>query len=397
MRKAVKGNVSWIGYIDWELQHFHGDDYSIINGSSQNAYLIEEEKTVLMDTVWTPHRFDFVENLKKEIDLKKIDFIVANHGECDHSGSLTTILEEIPDVPIYCTENAVKSIEGQYGKRGWNFHVVKTGDSLEIGNGKKLIFLEMRMLHWPDSMATFLTGDNILFSMDAFGQHYAVEELFNDKANQCVLMKEAMKYYANIIAPFAPILRKKLEEITALNLPIEMIAPSHGAIWRENPMQIVEKYAEWAQDYQEDQVTIAFDTMWEGTTKIAYSIAEEIHRQSPDTVVKVFNISKSDKNEVMTEVFKSKAIAVGSPTVANSILSPVAGWLEFLKQLKFKKKKAAAFGCYGWSGESVKVLQESLKGAGFSVIPENIRAEWVAKEEDFAAIPALVSALLKTE
>ena len=397
MRKAVKGNVSWIGYIDWELQHFHGDDYSIINGSSQNAYLIEEEKTVLMDTVWTPHRFDFVENLKKEIDLKKIDFIVANHGECDHSGSLSTILEEIPDVPIYCTENAVKSIEGQYGKRGWNFHVVKTGDSLDIGNGKKLIFLEMRMLHWPDSMATFLTGDNILFSMDAFGQHYAVEELFNDKANQCVLMKEAMKYYANIIAPFAPILRKKLEEITALNLPIEMIAPSHGAIWRENPMQIVEKYAEWAQDYQEDQVTIAFDTMWEGTTKIAYSIAEEIHRQSPDTVVKVFNISKSDKNEVMTEVFKSKAIAVGSPTVANSILSPVAGWLEFLKQLKFKKKKAAAFGCYGWSGESVKVLQESLKGAGFSVIPENIRAEWVAKEEDFAAIPALVSALLKVE
>jgi len=397
MRKAVKGNVSWIGYIDWELQHFHGDDYSIINGSSQNAYLIEEEKTVLMDTVWTPHRFDFVENLKKEIDLKKIDFIVANHGECDHSGSLTTILEEIPDVPIYCTENAVKSIEGQYGKRGWNFHVVKTGDSLDIGNGKKLIFLEMRMLHWPDSMATFLTGDNILFSMDAFGQHYAVEELFNDKANQCVLMKEAMKYYANIIAPFAPILRKKLEEITSLNLPIEMIAPSHGAIWRENPMQIVEKYAEWAQDYQEDQVTIAFDTMWEGTTKIAYSIAEEIHRQSPDTVVKVFNISKSDKNEVMTEVFKSKALAVGSPTVANSILSPVAGWLEFLKQLKFKKKKAAAFGCYGWSGESVKVLQESLKTAGFSVIPENIRAEWVAKEEDFAAIPALVSALLKVE
>lgn len=397
MRKAVKGNVSWIGYIDWELQHFHGDDYSIINGSSQNAYLIEEEKTVLMDTVWTPHRFDFVENLKKEIDLKKIDFIVANHGECDHSGSLTTILEEIPDVPIYCTENAVKSIEGQYGKRGWNFHVVKTGDSLDIGNGKKLIFLEMRMLHWPDSMATFLTGDNILFSMDAFGQHYAVEELFNDKANQCVLMKEAMKYYANIIAPFAPILRKKLEEITSLNLPIEMIAPSHGAIWRENPMQIVEKYAEWAQDYQEDQVTIAFDTMWEGTTKIAYSIAEEIHRQSPDTVVKVFNISKSDKNEVMTEVFKSKALAVGSPTVANSILSPVAGWLEFLKQLKFKKKKAAAFGCYGWSGESVKVLQESLKAAGFQVIPENIRAEWVAKEKDFAAIPAMVSALLKVE
>ena len=147
MRKHVKGNVSWVGYIDWELESFHGDDYSIMNGSSQNAYLIEEEKTVLIDTVWTPHRFDFVENLKKEIDIHKIDFIVTNHGECDHSSSLTALMEEIPHTPIYCTANAVKSIEGQYGKHGWNFHVVKTGDSVDIGNGKQLVFVEMRMLH----------------------------------------------------------------------------------------------------------------------------------------------------------------------------------------------------------------------------------------------------------
>lgn len=240
MRKHVKGNVSWIGYVDWELESFHGDDYSIYNGSSQNAYLIEEEKTVLVDTIWVPHRFDFIENLKKEIDLHKIDYIIANHGECDHSGALTTLMEEIPDTPIYCTANAVRSIEGQYGKRGWNFYVVKTGDSLDIGNGKKLIFVEMRMLHWPDSMATYMTGDNILFSMDAFGQHYAVEELFNDKADQCLLNREAMKYFANILNPFAPILTKKLEEIGKLNLPIGMIAPSHGAIWRTDPLQIVE-------------------------------------------------------------------------------------------------------------------------------------------------------------
>lgn len=397
MRKQVKGNVSWVGYMDWELESFHGDDYSIMNGSSQNAYLIEEEKTVLIDTVWTPHRFDFVENLKQETDLHKIDFIVANHGECDHSGSLTALMKEIPDTPIYCTANAVKSIEGQYGKRGWNFHVVKTGDSVDIGNGKKLVFVEMRMLHWPDSMATYLTGDNILFSNDAFGQHYAVEELFNDKANPCVLNKEAMKYFANILNPFAPILKKKLTEIAALNLPIEMIAPSHGAIWRENPLQIVEKYAQWADAYQEDQVTVAYDTMWEGTAKIAHRISEEIHRQSPSTVVKVFRISKSDKNEVMTEVFKSKAIVVGSPTVSNSILSSVAGWMEFLRQLKFRKKRAAAFGCYGWSGESVKILQQRLKDAGFEVIGENVRSLWNPDESDFANIPALVTSLLGTE
>ena len=394
MRKHIKGNVSWVGYIDWELETFHGDDYSVMNGSSQNAYLIEEEKTVLIDTVWTPHRFDFVDNLKKEIDLNKIDYVIANHGECDHSGALPALMAEIPDKPIYCTAGAVKSIEGQYGKRGWNFNVVKTGDELEIGGGKKLVFVEMRMLHWPDSMATYMTGDNILFANDAFGQHFAVGELFNDKANQCLLYKEALKYFVNILNPFAPILKKKLAELAALNLPIDIIAPSHGAVWRENPMQIVEKYAQWADAYQEDQITVAYDTMWEGTAKLAHAIAAEISRQSPGTVVKVFNVAKADKNEVMTEVFKSKAIAVGSPTVGNSILSSVAGWLEFLKQLKFKNKKAAAFGCYGWSGESVKILKELLAGAGFDVIDENIRSLWNPEEEDLTAAAALVSSLL---
>lgn len=394
MKKQIKNNVSWIGYIDWELQTFHGDDYSIFNGSSQNAYLVEEEKTVLIDTIWTPHRFDFVENLKKEIDLKKIDYIIANHGECDHSGALTALMAEIPDTPIYCTAQCVKSLEGQYGKRGWNFNVVKTGDTLEIGNGKKLIFIEMKMLHWPDSMATYMTGDNILFSNDAFGQHFAVEELYNDKADQCLLYKEAVKYFTNILNPFAPLITKKLDEIAALGLPFDIIAPSHGAIWRDRPMQIVEKYAQWANAYQEDQVTIAYDTMWEGTTKIAHRIAEEIHHQSPQTVVKVFNIARADKNEIMTEVFKSKAIAVGSPTVSNSILSSVAGWLEFLKQLKFKGKRAAAFGCYGWSGESVKILQERLRDAGFEVVDQSVRSLWNPEESDLANAAPLAAALL---
>ena len=395
MKRHVKGNVSWVGYLDWELENFHGDDYSIFHGSSQNAYLIEEEKTVLVDTVWAPHRFDFIENLKREIDLKKIDAIVVNHGETDHSGALADLLEEIPGTPLYCTAMAVKSLEGQYGKRGWNFHVVKTGDELPIGNGKKLQFVEMRMLHWPDSMATFLTGDNILFSMDAFGQHYATSELFADKAEQGILWHEALKYFVNILNPFAALIPRKLEEIAALQLPIEMIAPSHGAIWRERPFTIVEKYDEWAKAYQEDQVTIAYDTMWNGTEAIAHAIAEEIKRQSPATVVKVYNIAKSDKNEVMTEVFKSRAIAVGSPTYINGVLASVTGWLAFLKSLKFKKKRAAAFGCYGWSGEGVKVLQESLQDAGFAVIDEHVKSLWNPRKDDFAKIPELVKALLE--
>lgn len=395
MKRHVKGNVSWVGYLDWELENFHGDDYSIFHGSSQNAYLIEEEKTILVDTVWAPHRFDFIENLKREIDLKKIDAIVVNHGETDHSGALVDLLEEIPGTPLYCTAMAVKSLEGQYRKRGWNFHVVKTGDELPIGNGKKLQFVEMRMLHWPDSMATFLTGDNILFSMDAFGQHYATSELFADKAEQGILWHEALKYFVNILNPFAALIPRKLEEIAALQLPIEMIAPSHGAIWRERPFTIVEKYNAWAKAYQEDQVTIAYDTMWNGTEAIAHAIAEEIKRQSPATVVKVYNIAKSDKNEVMTEVFKSRAIAVGSPTYINGVLASVTGWLAFLKSLKFKKKRAAAFGCYGWSGEGVKFLQESLQDAGFAVVDEHVKSLWNPGEDDFAKIPELVKALLE--
>lgn len=395
MRKLVKGNVSWVGYMDWELEMFHGDEYSILNGSSQNAFLIEEEKTILVDTVWLPHRDEFIENLRTEGVLDKIDAIIVNHGEQDHSGSLPALLKEIPDTPLYCTAACVKSLEGQYGQQGWNFNVVKTGDSLDIGNGKQLVFVEMKMLHWPDSMATYMTGDNILFSMDAFGQHFAVEEMFNDLADQALLDKEAMKYFANILNPFAPFVTKKLEEIAKLNLPIDIIAPSHGVVWRDNPGQIVEKYAAWADAYQENQITVAYDTMWEGTTKLAHAIADEIHKQSPDTVVKVYNIAKADKNEIMTEVFKSKAIVVGSPTCVNDVLTSVAGWLSFLKTLKFKNKKAAAFGCYGWSGESVKILQAKLAEAGFEVVEGNVRSAWNPDEEDFAKIPAMVSELVK--
>lgn len=397
MRKLIKNNVSWVGFIDWELQEFHGADYSIGNGSSQNAYLIKEEKTVLVDTVWAPHKYDFIDNLREELggDLSKIDYIIANHGEVDHSGALTSLLEEIPGTPVYCTANAIKSLEGQYGKLDWNFQVVKTGDSLDIGNGKQLVFVEMRMLHWPDSMATYMTGDNILFSNDAFGQHYAVEELFNDKADQALLMKEAMKYFANILNPFATFVTKKIEEVVGLGLPIDIIATSHGVIWREDPLQIINLYAEWADAYQEDQVTIVYGTMWEGTAKLANEIAHEINVQDPETRVKVFNVDKSDKNEVMTEVFKSKAIMVGSPTVGNDILSSLAGWLAFLKSLKFKNKKAAAFGTYGWSGESVKLIQEALRNSGFETSDTVLKVNWNPSEEDLAQIPQFVEDALK--
>ncbi len=375
MKKHVKNNVYWVGKVDWELRKFHGEELSTHKGSTYNSYLIQEEKTVLIDTVWLPFAEEFVENLAGEIDLDKIDYIVINHGEIDHSGALPLLMKHIPDKPIYCTANAVKSLKGHY-HQDWNFNVVKTGDRLDVGNGKELIFVEMPMLHWPDSMATYLTGDNILFSNDAFGQHLATEKLFNDEIDQCDLFYEAMKYYANILTPFSAILRKKLQEIAALNLPIEIIATSHGALWRENPLQIVEKYAQWAQDYRENQITVIYSTMWNGTKILAEKIAEGIQLADPDVTVKVFNIAKTDENDLITEVFKSKTVVVGSSTMGNSVLHPVAGFIHLMKGLKFRGKKAAAFGCYGWSGESVRIINELMKDAGFEIVAEGLRAQW---------------------
>ena len=380
MNINVKGNVFWVGKIDWELRKFHGNEYSTHSGSTYNSYLVKEEKNVLIDTVWMPYAKEYIANLKKEVNLKKIDYIIANHAEIDHSGSLPELMQYIPEVPIYCTANGVKSLKGHYHK-DWNFIHVKTGDKLEIGNGKSLVFVEMKMLHWPDSMATYLTGENILFSNDAFGQHYASEYMFNDLVDQSELYSECIKYYANILNPFSALVEKKINEVLALKLPIDIIATSHGVIWRDNPTQIVEKYLAWSQDYQENQITILYDTMWDGTKIMAENIALGIKKEDNAVNIKLFNIAKSDKNDIITEIFKSKLILVGSPTIGQGITSATAGILEEIQGLKFKNKKAAAFGCYGWSGESISKINGLLDKLGFQIANQGIKCLWNPDEE----------------
>jgi flavorubredoxin len=375
----ISDTVSWVGKIDWELNRFHGDEYSTHKGSSYNSYLIRDEKTVLIDTVWAPFSKEFVANLKKEIDLNKIDYIIANHSEIDHSGALAELMEEIPDTPIYCTKNGAKILKGHHHK-DWNFVEVKTGDTLDIGKNK-LIFVEARMLHWPDSMMTYMSGENILFSNDAFGQHYASELMYNDKVDNDELYDEALKYYANILTPFSKFVVSKIEEVVALNIPIEMICPSHGIIWRDNPLQIVNKYMDWAKNYQENQIAIVYDTMWNGTRRMAEAIAEGIKSKDKDVDIKLFNCAKRDKNDIITEVFKSKMILVGSSTINSGILTATAGILEMIKGMKFTNKKAAAFGSYGWSGEAVKIITEQLKEAKFEVVNDGIRELWNPDEE----------------
>jgi anaerobic nitric oxide reductase flavorubredoxin len=308
--------------------------------------------------------------------------VIANHAETDHSGALPELLRHIPDKPVYCTANGVKSLKGHY-HQNWNFQVVKTGDRLPLGK-RELIFIEAPMLHWPDSMMEYLTGDAILFSNDAFGQHMASEHLFNDQVVQPELYEEAIKYYANILTPFSPLVTKKINEVVGFNLPLNAICPSHGVIWRDNPLQIAERYLKWADNYQENQITILYDTMWDGTRKLAETIAKGIVKSDAAVRVKLFNIARSDKNDVITEVFKSKAILLGSPTINKGFLSSVAMILDMLAGLKFKNKKAAAFGCYGWSGEAVKLMSDGLAKAGFQVVAEGLKTLWEPGDDELA-------------
>ncbi len=370
----LKQGITWVGKIDWELRSFHGAELSTHRGSSYNSYLVQDEKTVLIDTVWGPYAKEFVQKLKETVDLNSIDYIVANHAESDHSGALPELMKEIPNTPIYCSQNGVQSLKGLY-HQDWNFVPVKTGDTLSLGS-KELVFVEARMLHWPDSMFCYLTGDNILFSNDAFGQHMASEEMYADRVDQAELFQEAIKYYANILNPFSRLVEAKINQLLDMKIPVDMICPSHGLIWREEPLQIVEQYLEWARNYQENQVSIIYDTMWLGTKRLAEAVAEGIKEEDPQLIVKLYNAAHTDKNDVITEVFKSKGILVGSPTINKGILYAVAGILDMIKGLGFKNKAGAAFGCYGWSGESTGIIAKWLEEAGFSLVGEPVRAMW---------------------
>ncbi|MBW6517462.1 MAG: flavodoxin domain-containing protein [ANME-2 cluster archaeon] len=365
----IKENIFWTGIKDWEIKTFHGEELSTHRGSTYNSYLIKDEKNVLVDTVWTPFKEEYVARLDAEFGLDNIDAVVVNHSESDHSGSLTHLMAQIPDVPIYCTKNGHDMIHRHHHK-DWKFIEVKTGDTLKTGK-YELVFVEAPMLHWPDSMFTYVNGAKLLLPNDAFGQHYATSAMYNDEVDQCELFQEAIKYFANILTPFSSLVKKKIDEFKAMNVPVDMIAPSHGVIWRKDALDIVGKYYEWADAYQEDFVVIVYDTMWNGTKSMAEAIASGLRESGVHC--KLFHLAKSDKNDVITEIFKSKGVLIGSPTVNKRVLSDVGALMETLRGLRFKKKAGAAFGGYGWSGESVGVIEEGLKNAGIEVVVPGIK------------------------
>jgi anaerobic nitric oxide reductase flavorubredoxin len=355
--------IYWVGAIDWDLRDFHG--YTTPRGGTYNAYLIMDEKIALVDTVKYAFADEMLDRIKEIVDPRKIDIVISNHVEADHSGSLHEIMKIAPNADVICSEKGKEGLL-KYYRGDWNFRTVKTGDELKLGK-KTLLFITVPMLHWPDSMATYIKEDKLLLSNDLFGQHLASSFRFDDCTENPpgyesdIVMEEAAKYYANIFMQFGALIIKKIEEMQKLGISAKMIAPSHGIIWK-NPGKIVDTYLNWAEGVSKQKVLIIYDTMWNSTEIMAKEILKGVSDSGVEA--SLFHLRRNEWSEIIKEVLEAKAILIGSPTLNNDIFPPVGGFLTYLMGLQPKSKIWATFGSYGWAGGAVRAINEKLKSAG---------------------------------
>jgi anaerobic nitric oxide reductase flavorubredoxin len=376
VKVALAEDINWVGVVDWNLRDFHG--YLTRRGTTYNAYLISDEKTALIDTVKHTFSNELLRNICEIVDPEKINYIIVNHVEMDHSSSLPIIVKYAKNATIIASQRGKDAIIEHYGA-DFNIQTVKTGDELKLGK-RTLRFVEAPMLHWPDSMFTYVVEDKILMPNDAFGQHLATSERFDDEVDEHVLMEEAKTYYANILMPFAPLITRKIQEVVQMGIPIAMIAPSHGIIWRSNPSKIINAYLDWSAGKSENKVVIVYDTMWGSTDKMARAIAEGATSEGVD--VKLLKLRASDLSEVMTEILDAKAVIVGSPTLNNGMFPTLGSFLTYVTGLKPKGKLWGFFGSYGWGGGAVRGMAEMARKAGFEVHEPGIEVKYVPDQED---------------
>ncbi len=374
----IKKGIYWVGAVDWNMRTFHGHTYNTKRGTTYNAYLIVDDKVALVDTVYTPFTDELVRRIKEIVPLEKIDYIVVNHIEVDHSGALPEITRLCPKAKVLGTAKCKEGLFRQY-YQNWDFQVVKTRDKLVLGE-KSLHFIEAPMIHWPDSMFTYCPEEKILLPNDAFGQHYATLERFDSQVNACELMDEAEKYYANILWPLGGIILKKIEELKKMNISIDMIAPSHGIIWKSDPAKIIDAYLAWAGNQTKPKAVIVYETMWRSTEKMARLIAEGISDAGVE--VKLFDINLADRTEVVKEMLSAKGFVFGSSTHDNDMLSSLAGFLEFLKGLSAKQRLGAAFGSYGWAGGAVKNIEGILQSAGIELALPGVSVKYAPDTDE---------------
>ena len=381
----IKENIFWTGYIDWDLRSFHG--YSTPSGSTYNAYLILDRKPTLIDTVKHYGFDEMLSRIKEVIDPSQIQYIISNHTEMDHSGSIYKLLEYAPKAEVVCSPKGQEGLKRHF-KKDWKLKVVNTGDTLNIGK-RDLEFFLMPMVHWPDSMATYLKNENILFPNDAFGQHYASEERFVDEVGLDIVFKEAAKYYANIVMPYGNNVLKAFEALKTLKL--EMVCPSHGLIWRrkEDIEGILSRYKKWASFQTDKRAVIIYDTMWHSTERIAHRLYELLDKEN--IPVKLLSLKTNDPSDIITEVMFSRAVFVGSPILNNKVFPSVGGFLTYLKGLKPKNRFAFSFGSYGWAKVGFKELEDSLKEAGMELIDEGRYFQYIPDEQELEGLKDIVS------
>jgi flavorubredoxin len=391
----IKEKVYWVGAVDWNIRDFHG--YSTYKGTTYNAYLIVDEKITLVDTVKNPFKEDLINHISQIVDPGKIDYLIVNHVEMDHAGSVREMVDLIKPEKIFCSAMGQKNLLAYNLPADYPYEVVKTGQSLSLGK-KTVQFLETRMLHWPDSMFSYLPQDKLLISSDAFGEHWATSERFDDQVDQNELMVHAAKYYANILLLYSPLVQKLLADVKKMGLEIDMIAPDHGIIWRGQPQAILEAYDRWSRQVTKNKAIIIYDTMWHSTEKMALAIADGLIRA--DISTQVHNLRYSHRSEIMTAALDAKAIICGSSTLNNNLLPRMADILTYMKGLKPVNRIGAAFGSYGWSGEAVGQMTHYLEEMKFTLATPGLKVQYRPNDEDLrncAALGQQIGQLIKEQ
>jgi flavorubredoxin len=371
----LKKGIYWVGAIDWNVRDFHG--YSTPIGTTYNAYLILDEKNVLVDTVKAPFYSEMVGRISEIIDPSKIDCVVANHVETDHSGSLPQVVERIGNPLVITSERGKKGLE-KYFQRPFNFRTVRTGDALPLGR-RTLVFVEAPMLHWPDSMFTYLKEDRVLLPNDAFGQHLASSHRFEDEVGDEV-MRHAAKYYANILWPLAPLILKKVDEVVKMGIPIDMIGPSHGLIWRKDPGRIIQSYVEWSQGKAGKKILVIYDTMWNSTEAMAKAILRGLREEGAEA--RLLHLRSNHRSDIIAEMLDARGVLLGSPTLNNGMFPTMGDFLTYMKGLKPKGKIFALFGSHGWGGGAIKEMKEHLKAEKFEIWEKELSVQYLPDSEE---------------
>ena len=347
MDTKLKEGIHWVGYLDWNVRDFHG--YRTHSGSTYNSYIVLDEKTAVIDAVKAPYVDDLLRKIQAHTSLDKIDYLVVNHAEPDHSGGIPGVMKACPNAKVVCSAKCRKALEMHYDTADWEFEIVKTGGSISLGS-RTLQFVETPMVHWPESMFTYVPEEKLLFSMDAFGQHYASAARFDDHECREVLLHEAKTYFANIVMLYARPIRNTMQ--AAASLDIEMIAPSHGVIWRKHVAEILKAYTDWTHHRPEKKVLIVYDTMWKSTELMAQAIADGVLECDVD--LRVYNVNASHITELATEILGSSGVAVGSPPLNMTLMPQMPCLLTYWKGLRPVEKVGFAFGSYGWSNMAVR-------------------------------------------